>query len=68
MPIDRHDFRDHRMEAAQATCDRYSPSRSWCIVPEAEKTPRFVWQALAWGAVLTVFFLAMPVIVRAVMS
>jgi len=66
--IDRHDFRDHRMEAARETCDRYSPARSWVIVPEEPKVPAVVWQAMAWIAGLGVLFVVLPSLVRMVVA
>ena len=66
--IDRHDFIDHRLEAAKATGDRYARERSWCIIPEAEKTPISVRVVLGCVIAATVLFVAVPVIVRALLS
>jgi hypothetical protein len=66
--IDRHDFRDHRLEAAKLTGDRYARERSWCIVPEPEKPTVSVRVVLGCVIAATVLFVFTPVIVRALMS
>lgn len=66
--IDRHDFRDHRLEAAKSTGDRYARERSWCIIPEEEKPPISVRVVLGCVIVATVLFVATPVIIKALIS
>lgn len=65
--IDRHTFRDHRFEAAKATCDRYSPERSYCVVPERQIVPSSVKIVLTGVAVITALVFFAPVIIRGVL-
>lgn len=62
---DQHRFVCHRMQAAKST---NQSDRGWCFVPEEPKTPGFVWRFIAWAFGLTVFFVSVPIIVRALMQ
>lgn len=64
--IDHHIHRDHRLEAARATGDRYATERSWCIVPEEPKPPMAVWLFVAGILAVGVIAFVTPIALRSV--